>query len=322
MHVSAQNWNSTDIHGFDWWIFTVFDGIARWVVPVFTMISGAIFLNRDIPLNKIYTKYLFRIATAFIFWSTLYALVSLPKNGIKETIAQLLLGHYHMWYLYMISGLYIIIPFLKRISNNVQLERYFLLLGLIFVFIIPQLISSIRLFRPAISNVLSNIYNNANLHFLKGYSFYYILGSYLFKSHSKLKKRAKMIFGFGIVGFIVTATGNIFASLYTGEHEGLFFSDFSVNVLAASVMVMYAFQANFNVIKSSKISNLVIELSNLSFGAFLVHALIIEILSPYINSLSFNSILSVPVLTILVAILSYFVSYVLHKVPILSKYIV
>ncbi|MBR4445084.1 MAG: acyltransferase family protein [Solobacterium sp.] len=87
LHVSAQNWHSTDIHSFEWCVFTIYDGLVRWGVPIFTMISGAIFLNRDIPIKKIYTKHILRIITAFIFWSAIYALVNLKNGpGFKETL--------------------------------------------------------------------------------------------------------------------------------------------------------------------------------------------------------------------------------------------
>ena len=56
LHISAQNWGACDVQSFDWQVFNFFDSIVRWSVPIFVMISGALFLNRDIPLKKIYTS--------------------------------------------------------------------------------------------------------------------------------------------------------------------------------------------------------------------------------------------------------------------------
>ena len=30
LHISAQNWYSTDVNGFDWQVFNFFDSIVRW----------------------------------------------------------------------------------------------------------------------------------------------------------------------------------------------------------------------------------------------------------------------------------------------------
>lgn len=94
----------------------------------------------------------------------------------------------------MICGLYIIVPFLKRISEDPYLERYFLFFGFIFAFIIPQTTDIIRLFVPALADILSSISRNINMHFVLGYSVYYVLGSYLYKNHHKLIKYSKIIY--------------------------------------------------------------------------------------------------------------------------------
>lgn len=73
LHISAQNWHSTDVNGFEWQVFNFFDSIVRWGVPVFVMISGSLFLNRETPLRIIYSKYIRRMITAFIVWSAIYA---------------------------------------------------------------------------------------------------------------------------------------------------------------------------------------------------------------------------------------------------------
>ena len=54
LHTSAQNWSKTDVNSFTWQTFNFFDSIVRWGVPVFVMISGSLFLSRDIPIKVIY----------------------------------------------------------------------------------------------------------------------------------------------------------------------------------------------------------------------------------------------------------------------------
>ena len=82
IHVAASKWYTTDIHTFEWETMNFYDSIVRWAVPVFVMISGALFLSRDIPVRKIYGKYIFRIFTAFVFWSFVYVCLNCVDMGI------------------------------------------------------------------------------------------------------------------------------------------------------------------------------------------------------------------------------------------------
>ena len=50
-----------------------------------------------------------------------------------------------MWFLFMIVGLYLIVPFLRPIVRDEKLLRYFLLLTLIFTFLLPQIASAVSL---------------------------------------------------------------------------------------------------------------------------------------------------------------------------------
>ena len=74
LHIASSNWSLIDVNGFDWFVFNFIDSIVRWGVPVFVMISGALFLDRDIPIRKIYSKYVFRMIVSYIVWSIIYAL--------------------------------------------------------------------------------------------------------------------------------------------------------------------------------------------------------------------------------------------------------
>ena len=58
------------------------------------MISGALFLSRDISARKMYSKYILRIVLAFVFWSFIYAVIT--GDGIEGKIGALVKGHYHL----------------------------------------------------------------------------------------------------------------------------------------------------------------------------------------------------------------------------------
>ena len=47
IHVASQNWwYGTSVPSFEWQTFNFFNSIVRWGVPIFGMISGALFLNK------------------------------------------------------------------------------------------------------------------------------------------------------------------------------------------------------------------------------------------------------------------------------------
>ena len=65
------------------------------------MISGALFLRRDVSISAILKKNVARIATVFLFWSGCYALVYLVFRHapLSVVLSQFITGHYHLWFL-------------------------------------------------------------------------------------------------------------------------------------------------------------------------------------------------------------------------------
>lgn len=73
VHISVQ-YLYMDVNTFEWQTFNAYDSIVRWTVPVLVMISGALFLDRDIKIKTIYFKYVLRMAVAFTVWSSIYSI--------------------------------------------------------------------------------------------------------------------------------------------------------------------------------------------------------------------------------------------------------
>lgn len=136
LHISAQNWYATDVNSFEWQVFNLFDSIVRWSVPVFVMISGSLFLSREIPLRKIYSKYIFRMAISFLVWSVIYAIFT--EGDIINKLSAAVQGKYHMWFVLMIIGLYMCIPIIKSIAETDEKIKYYLLLAFVFAFVVPE----------------------------------------------------------------------------------------------------------------------------------------------------------------------------------------
>ncbi len=323
LHVSASNWYITDVNGIQWQTFNFYDGIVRWGVPIFVMISGAIFLNRNIPLKKIYFKYIFRLLISFIVWSTIYALFI--NDSTSNRFLAVLEGNYHMWFIFMIIGIYMCIPFIKLIIQNNNRIKYYLLLSFIFAFVIPEIVTLTNDFgNESLINVIkiiNNNVNNMNMNIVLGYVGYFILGYYLNKITLNKKQRI-IIYILGLLGFVFTIGMNSLVSLRTQMHCANYYGNFTVNVLFESIAVYTWFK--YSIFNKKRINELVKRLSKYSFGVYLIHVLVIQQLNIRLglNTLSFNPIISVIIIGVIVIIISFGLSGILNHIPILKKYIV
>lgn len=139
VHIVALKWYSTSVDSVEWQICNCYESIVRWAVPVFVMISGALFLGKEQSVKRVYTKNILRIVVTFIFWSALYILLDSLLLGIdysfKEMATNFLIGKYHLWFLFMIVGLYMVVPILNKIVNDKKIAWYFVFLSFFFAFL-------------------------------------------------------------------------------------------------------------------------------------------------------------------------------------------
>lgn len=333
LHVTAQNMCNCELAGTEWHIYNICNSASRWGVPVFVMMSGALFLPKEISIETLYKKYISRMAIAYVAWSAFYAIVDpigtlIFTEGFQinfvEIIGSFISGAVHLWFLPMIIGLYMCIPLIKQLIRNEKLIKYFLLLSIIFCFIKTE-------FELVTNNLLSGniqtifqdvntVFKNFNMNLIVGFVAYFILGFYLNKTEINKKYRTIIYFS-GVAGLVLTIVLNLLASKNAGKSLETFYSASSVNVLLMSVAVFIWFK--YNAKGTEKLNKIIIQLSKYSFGAFLVHIFILQCLKAVgIQSTSFHPVLSVPSITIFTAVASYLISFVLNKIPLIKKYIV
>ncbi|MBR4287644.1 MAG: acyltransferase family protein [Clostridia bacterium] len=333
LHVTAQNLPYVELAGTERNIYNICNGASRWGVPVFVMMSGALFLPREIPTKTLYKKYILRMAIAYVVWSAFYAVVDpigqfVFTEGYQlsfvEILGNFISGAVHLWFLPMIIGLYMCIPLIKQLTKSDNLIKYFLLLSFVFCFIKTQaelvtthfLSDNVEL----IFDSINTVFKNFNVNMILGFVSYFILGFYLNKTEIS-KKHRTIIYILGVIGLILTIWLNLLASENAGKSLEVFYSATSINVLLMSMAIFVWFK--YNVKGNDKFNKVIIKLSKYSFGAFLVHIFILQVLHAFgIQTTSFHPVLSVPAITIFTAIASYLISFVLNKIPVIKKYIV
>ena len=323
IHISGDYWENVAATSFQWQTFNFFKSTSHWAVPVLLMISGALFLSRDIPIKKIYKKYVLRLVLAFMFWSFIYLLFA--DVSFKASIAIFIKGHYHMWYIPMIIAIYIIVPLLKPITEDDKRTLYFLILAFIFAALVPFTLSISRdFFGKTVNSIVeacNALVTKSNMRFVMGYVGYFVLGYYLYKTDLS-KKTRMIIYILGIVGFIMTIALDSIVALKTLKQCNHYYSAFTPNILFEAMGLFTWFK--YQKYDHKLMNKIILKLSKWSFGAYLAHALIIEILDKSfgLNTLSFNPILSVLSILAITAIVSFIISAIINHIPILKKYVV
>lgn len=180
LHTAAQYWSRTDVASFDWGTMNFYDSMVRWAVPVFVMISGALFLDphRDVSTRKVWTKSIPRIAIIVLVWGFIYAAIYNPPDemtikGLWAFCKVWVLGHFHMWFLFMILGLYAVTPVLRCVTRDQKATRYFLVLAFVVCIVLP-FVTSFGHF-----SIIEKVADKVQFQVIGGYAFYFVLGYWL-----------------------------------------------------------------------------------------------------------------------------------------------
>lgn len=327
IHIIGKSFSNIPVTSISWQILNVYDSFVRFSVPVFVMISGVFFLDnkRPLSLKKLYSCNIVRLITAFIFWSAAYAGVSFLRNNgnslgvqVKDFIIECIKGHYHMWFIFMIVGLYMVTPLLRAISKDKKLTEYFLLLSFGFCF----LANAIGLI-PKIGSMTKDIFDTMNVGLVSGYTGYYFLGYYI-HNYTIKEKHKKTIYFVGILSLLATIIGTSLISVYTDEASVALYYNLLPNTLFVSMAIFICCKEGYSKIKlNEKQEKIISVLSNYSFGIYLVHDFFIIVLKNihYADN-AIKTLIAIPALSVVVFIGSLFVSFILHKIPMIKKYIV
>lgn len=119
IHVTGEEWYSVAVETQTWKIMTVYNCLFRWAVPVFMMISGALFLNpsKTLDLKTLFGKYFFRLVTVYLLWSFIHGWI-FGARTLRSLIQNTIMGHFHLWYIPMAACMYLLIPILKKSRNQ------------------------------------------------------------------------------------------------------------------------------------------------------------------------------------------------------------
>ena len=288
-----------------------FQAFFRFAVPIFLMITGVFFLNKEIDLAVFFKKRFIRILYPLIFFTIITSLLF----GIGRFFN-------YYWYCWMIVGVIFAIPIINKFilyADDKEI-RYYILIIIAFS-IIQQLFSIFK-----ISYAL-------DMSFFLNPVAYLIIGYYLY--HKDFNYSTSKILAVSLVLFIISSLfkfqfGNFF---YTKQF--LSFLDLSVFQLvqAASlfVFIKYLYVENASKVillvqsflNSTYVKKFIISVSKASYGMYFIqHPLIFELIKPYYKTLHLTgtqSFLLIIVYSIAVFFISWICIIVLGKIPYINK---
>lgn len=320
LHTASSKINSVDICGLNWQVLNFFDSATRWCVPIFVMISGILFLNpkKEISIGNIYKKYIPRLLIILFAWNFLYAIFSCVVEhsfSLQTFISNILLGPVHMWFLYMIIGLYMITPFLRKIAIDEKLLKYFLLLW--FIFSTINIIAQITGFNIA-TTILED---KMSIHFVIGFSGYFLLGYFL--STKQYKNKYAIIIG--IICFFVTIVGTYLLSIGNNVTNQLLYSNLSPNTIGISIAIFILIKNTYDNKEkiNIKLKNIINMFSKYSLGIYIIHFWILNILSKLkIDVLILPPFINVIVISVITLLLSLLVIFIISKIKYIKHLVI
>lgn len=294
-----------------WLRANAIDSASRWCVPVFVMVSGALMLrsDKDHSIKRLYSKNIARIVIAFLAWSLFYALISVYRDGFegwRSLFEMIAFGKYHMWFVFMILSVYMLLPVLRLIAQNRMVLTYAIIIWLVLLLVSEwaQLFPG-TIYSDLIAKVSLNI----------GYLGYALVGYWL-STYSISKRMVISLACLGILGMLVTFVGTVGLSLADGACDTLY--DYcSVNVAASAIAVFaFAKQTIGCRVWNGNAQRVVSKMGDRSLGVYFVHVFFLELFD--INIASFN-VMEIALYACGIFALSYIVTFLLRSIPKIGK---
>lgn len=308
---------STD---FDKFIYYSIQHWSHFAVPIFLMISGYLLLNpqKEIGYRKAIMKYAKRMCVVLITVGLLFALLESFFN--THSISFQIFCHAfrcvledkgwgHMWYLYMMIGIYLLLPVIKGLYLNLSKNtiKYFLFLMFLFTSFFP-IITSLTNFEIGVKFPLTSIF-----------LFYFLIGRWAFNYEFWM---GKYFLTFITLVLMIIPVVLSFLEYYNGLHSlEILIAYHSPLMVVISILTILSFRVILGGVKL-KSCYLIEHLGSNSFGIYVFHMFWINLIYKFFhyNPITHNGLMLV-VLMLLVFVLADITTILFRKIPYLGNYI-
>jgi len=284
--------------------------VSRIAVPLFFMVSGYLLLRKEEPYGDFFRKRALKVLVPFFIWSLIYLLWK--REGFDSGFSLKLMASYllkilrgprenHLWFFYALIGLYLFTPILRVFVARASLRDLYYFCGL--WFLVVPVFSFLQEFTP--------LRIGFELYFIAGYSGYFVLGYLL----GMFQYSRRQLYGLAFLFLIFSVGTTVLHAIVPSEY---FVGYLSINIVP---MTVFAFILLREVQIGDRLNSFLVPLSRASFGIYLVHVIVLDVLEklPYTSSWfsAGSSVYMIPLLGLLGFFVSFVIVAVIQKIPIL-----
>ena len=305
----------------DWMSGNIYEGMVRMAVPLFFMVSGVLLLGskKEESLVDFFKKRFSKVVIPLLVWSFIYILITKYSHGKDIDILTHILysfnkpQYYHLWFMYAILGIYLILPILKVFIQNSskELQIYFVSIW----FVVAVALPFFNHFH------FIQLWIKSYLPMMIGYMGYLVLGYLL----AQIKLNKKIVFT-ALIFIVLASTATIYGtyqlSIEANKFVGYLHGNFGpfTFILAVSYFIVLRYIGEKFLSDTSKVSQTITLLSATSLGIYLVHPIFLRVF----NKLGFNvfagpAYLMVPAVALGTFIASFIVIYLIQKIPVVKQ---
>ena len=262
-------------------------------VNLFIMISGYLLLDRTETVKEFFRKRFFSILPLFIIFNIIYIYF---YNHSFITIKKISASHF--WYIYMILGLYLLTPWLRKVLQYAEKETFYVV---------------VLWFLCNVFNPYMQFFKFPKIPFshfpITGFIGYYILGYYLKKYRYKLEKIPFIcVIGVYITGFLISVLSTKYVLVTTGNRISDFFDKNSLGTFFMSVS-FFIFWIKFNFKNRNKVIRMI---SDSTYFAYLIHIIILHYVIKISDEMIFKSVATI-IVSIITGILYNYIKKILDE---------
>ena len=325
LHSAAQHWYDLPIDSLDWKVVNAYDACFRFGVPIFVMISGAIFLDplRELDMRRLYRHNILRLVVIYLLWGAVYGLMDCYHYGFssltwKEILKEMLSGRYHLWYLPMLIGIYVLLPVLRSWVHNAQKQnlQYFLTLFVVLQVLRTTVMTFVK------NGELRHLLSLGEIQMASSYLGYFVLGYYIV--HIGIpQKYHKCFYLAAVPGVVLNILISNAQTARDGIPNGGIYDCFCLFTFLIVVAVFLFFAERIKTHRWSRgCAAVITEVAKGTLGIYLMHIGVIELLEPRgIHSAMVPVAAGVPLLALLAFVLCYVAAALLRRIPWVGRYI-
>ena len=187
----------------------------------------------------------------------------------------------HFWYIYMILGLYLLTPWLRKVLQYAEKETFYVVVLWFLCNILNPYLQFFRLPKIPFS------------HFpITGFIGYYVLGYYLKKYRDKLGKIPFIyVIAVYMAGFFISVLSTRYVLITTGNRISDFFDKNSLGTFFMTVS-FFIFWMKFNFNSRNSIVRMI---SDSTYFAYLIHIIILHYVVKISDEMIFKSVATIVV---------------------------